>query len=73
MIKLIEDWKKSWRMHSIRFAAAIPVLATVRENIDYVKNLIPDNIFPIVVGLLGVAVVIGRITKQDSVSGPDVK
>lgn len=64
-MKLIPNWRKAWRMHSIRFAAVLPVLSAMREAMPEVQAFIPAKAFGIIVAVLGVVIIFGRLIHQD--------
>lgn len=64
-MKLIEDWKKSWKMYSVHLAVAIALLATLQTEILPIWNLaIPEEIYGKVNAVLATLIIIARNLKQ---------
>ena len=69
-MKLIPEWRKAWRMLSVQamtLAAAIQA-AWAGMPPDLVANVPPNVIHALTLSLLGLGIV-GRLVKQDKVSG----
>lgn len=65
MMKLIPEWRKSWRMFSMQalaFVAALPLLWY--ELPPEVKAMIPDDWHPFILTGIAVAGMIGRLVDQ---------
>lgn len=67
-MKLIPQWKKWWKRHSVQVLALIPLLEALRQWVPTVREFIPDSYGLVYGGLSLTAVVLMQI-QQNSVSG----
>jgi hypothetical protein len=64
-MKLVENWKRAWRWHSIQLAGLLAILPLVWAELPAdVKAMIPDAWTPYIVTLLAVGVIVGRLRPQ---------
>jgi hypothetical protein len=68
-MKLIPNWKKSWRRYSTWLALALPAMTVAREALPNLQDLIPLPQYKLIAGVLGFAIVVAMNIKQKSVSG----
>lgn len=59
-MKLIENWRKAWRMHSIQLSALIVVLAGLESFMPELQQYLPPKVY----AALGLAVMIARMFQQ---------
>lgn len=59
-MKLIANWRQAWRMHSMRLAALIVVLASLETFLPQLQAYLPPKVYAI----LGGAVMVARIIQQ---------
>lgn len=68
-MKLIPQWKKWWKRHSVQLLALIPMIQALREWLPSVREFISPDVYGyIAVGLSFAAVVVMQI-QQKAVSG----
>lgn len=60
-VKLIDDWKDSWKFLSVQLAAALALLDTAYEYLPAVQTYLPEGW----VKWLALAIIVGRIIKQN--------
>lgn len=60
-VKLIDDWKDSWKFLSVQLAAALALLDTAYEYLPAVQTYLPEGW----VKWLALAIIVGRIVKQN--------
>ncbi len=63
-IKLVDDWKQSWKFLSVQLASALVVLEVLQENMPALQQYLPEGW----VKYIGLAIVIGRIIQQGNVT-----
>ena len=59
-VKLIEDWKQSWRFLSVQLAAAQALLDVAYEYLPAVKSYLPEGW----VKWIALAIIVARVIKQ---------
>ncbi len=68
-MKLIPQWKKWWKRHSVQLLALVPIITALREQLPAVREFIAPDVYGyLMVGLSVSAIVVMQI-KQLSVSG----
>lgn len=60
-VKLIDDWKDSWKFLSVQLAAALALLDTAYEYLPAVQTYLPEGW----VKWIALAIIIGRVIKQN--------
>jgi hypothetical protein len=60
-VKLIDDWKDSWKFFSVQLAAALALLDTAYEYLPAVQTYLPDGW----VKWIALAIIVGRVIKQN--------
>lgn len=60
-VKLIDDWKDSWKFLSVQLAAALALLDTAYEYLPAVQTYLPEGW----VKWIALAIIVGRIIKQN--------
>lgn len=60
-VKLIDDWKDSWKFLSVQLAAALALLDTAYEYLPAVQTYLPEGW----VKWLALAIIVGRVIKQN--------
>jgi hypothetical protein len=60
-VKLIDDWKDSWKFLSIQLAAALALLDTAYEYLPAVQSYLPEGW----VKWIALAIIVGRVIKQN--------
>lgn len=59
-VKLIDDWKDSWKFLSVQLAAALALLDTAYEYLPAVQTYLPEGW----VKWIALAVIVARVIKQ---------
>lgn len=68
-MKLIPQWKKWWKRHSVQLLALIPLIQALREWMPTVREFISPDVYGyMAVGLSVTAVIVMQI-QQKAVSG----
>lgn len=70
-MKLIPQWRRWWRRHSVYIVSLMPAITYARENIAELKDYLPSGIYSLVMIILFVAFLVALNIKQNSVSGRD--
>lgn len=60
-VKLIDDWKDSWKFLSVQLAAALALLDTAYEYLPAVQTYLPEGW----VKWIALAIIVGRVIKQN--------
>lgn len=60
-VKLIDDWKDSWKFLSIQLAAALALLDTAYEYLPAVQSYLPEGW----VKWIALAIIVGRVINQN--------
>lgn len=60
-VKLIDDWKDSWKFLSVQLAAALALLDTAYEYLPAVQTYLPEGW----VRWIALAIIVGRVIKQN--------
>lgn len=60
-VKLIDDWKDSWKFLSVQLAAALALLDTAYEYLPAVQTYLPEGW----VKWIAPAIIVGRVIKQN--------
>jgi len=68
-VKLIPQWKKWWKRHSVQLIAMIPVITALREQLPSVREFLPADVYGYAVIGLSLSAIIVMQIKQNSVSG----
>lgn len=69
-MKLIPEWKKWWKRHSVQLLALLPLVQALREWLPTVREFISPELYGyLAIGISITAVVVMQV-KQTSVSGP---
>lgn len=70
-MKLIPQWNKWWRRHSVQLLSLIPAIEALRQWLPTVREFISPEIYSyLAVGISLTAIIVMQI-KQDAVSGGD--
>lgn len=59
-MKLVPNWRQSWRMYSMWLSAAIVGLATLETFMPELQQYLPPKVY----AALGAAVMVARIVQQ---------
>lgn len=59
-VKLIEDWKQSWRFLSVQLAAALALLDVAYEYLPAVQSYLPEGW----VKWIALTIIVARVIKQ---------
>ena len=60
-VKLIDDWKDSWKFLSVQLAAALALLDIAYEYLPAVQTYLPEGW----VKWIALAIIVGRVIKQN--------
>lgn len=60
-VKLIDDWKDSWKFLSVQLATALALLDTAYEYLPAVQTYLPEGW----VKWIALAIIVGRVIKQN--------
>lgn len=63
-MKLVEDWKDSWKWLSVHIATVMAVFNGLQASVPYVQNLLSPTQLAVVNAVLGIGVVWGRLVQQ---------
>jgi len=64
-MKLIPNWKDTWRFYSTWMAAAITAFPFAWQNLpDDIKTYVPEDAEPYIMAGMFVALLIGRVIDQ---------
>jgi len=59
-VKLIEDWKQSWKLLSVQLAAALALLDVAYEYLPAVQSYLPEGW----VRWIALTIIVARVIKQ---------
>lgn len=59
-VKLIEDWKQSWKFLSVQLAAALALLDVAYEYLPAVQSYLPEGW----VKWIALTIIVARVIKQ---------
>lgn len=63
---MIENWKSAWRWFSVQLASLLIVLPWAWAQLpEDIKAMIPPEWHGVIVSLMGAAIVLGRMIKQE--------
>ncbi len=68
-MKLIPQWKKWWKRHSVQVLALIPLIEALRQWVPTVRDLISPEVYGWTAGGLSLAAVVLMQISQKSLSG----
>lgn len=68
-MKLIPQWKKWWKRHSVYVVGLMPAISWARENITLLREHLPPEIYSGIMVFLFVAFLVVLNIKQNSLSG----
>jgi hypothetical protein len=68
-MKLIPNWKRWWRRHSVQIASLMPAITWAREHSPDIREHLPPDIYSILMVGLFVAVIVVMQIPQKCVSG----
>ena len=63
-MKLVDDVRNWWRWFSTWLIASSGTILLVYENVEGMKDKIPDRIFHYLMGILLFLIFVGRVIKQ---------
>lgn len=69
-MKLIPQWRRWWRRHSVQIASLMPAITWAREHFPEVRDHLPPTVYSVLMIVLFVAFLVVLNIKQNSVSGP---
>lgn len=69
-MKLIPQWRKWWKRHSVQVLALIPIIEAVRQAIPGVREFISPEVYGWTSGALAIAAVVLMQIQQNNVTGP---
>jgi hypothetical protein len=64
-MNLIPQWTQLWKMYSVQIAAILVALNAAATYWPSLQGVVSPGVFATVNSLLGMAVILGRIIKQD--------
>lgn len=59
-MRLIENWRRAWRMLSVQLSAAIVLLAAAEPYLPQLRDVLPDHWY----AAMAVLVIVARLVKQ---------
>lgn len=62
---LVDDWKRAHKWFSTYGIIALGALPTIYENLGFVQDFVPANVFHYTMGVLGAATLAARLIKQN--------
>lgn len=63
-IRLIKDWRRAWRFHSVRLASVLAGLSSLQEWLPQAQQQLPPQTFARIALLLSALIVVVRIVQQ---------
>lgn len=69
-MKLIPQWRRWYRRHSVHIASLMPAITWAREHSSEVKDYLPPSIYSALMIALFVAFLVALNIQQNAVSGP---
>ena len=63
-IRLISDWRRAWRFHSVRLAGVLAGLSSLQEWLPQAQQHLPPQTFARITLLVSALIVVVRIVKQ---------
>lgn len=69
IMKLIPQWKKWWKRHSVQIIAIMPAISIAREQLPGIREYLPPDVYGFAMVVLGIAAIIVMQIKQSAVSG----
>lgn len=64
-MNLIPQWTQLWKLYSVQIAAILVALNAAATYWPALQGVVPPGVFATVNSFLGVAVILGRIIKQE--------
>ena len=68
-MKLIPQWKKWWKRHSVQLIALMPIVTILREQLPGIREYLPPDVYGYTMAALGITAIIVMQIKQSAVSG----
>lgn len=68
-MKLIPQWKKWWKRHSVQLIALMPIVTILREQLPGIREYLPPDVYGYTMAALGITAIVVMQIKQASVSG----
>lgn len=68
-MKLIPQWKKWWKRHSVQLIAIMPAISIAREQLPGIREYLPPDLYGYTMAALGITAIVVMQIKQASVSG----
>lgn len=69
-MKLIPQWRKWWKRHSVQVLTLIPIIEALRQAIPGVREFISPEAYGWTAGALSLAAVVLMQIQQNNVTGP---
>lgn len=68
-MKLIPQWKKWWKRHSVQVLALIPLIESLRQWVPTVRDYMGADFYGLLYGGLSLTAIVLMQIQQSSVSG----
>ena len=68
-MKLIPQWKKWWKRHSVQLIALMPIVTILREQLPGIREYLPPDVYGYTMAALGITAIIVMQIKQSAVLG----
>lgn len=68
-MKLIPQWKKWWKRHSVQVLALIPLIEALRQWVPTVRDIVSPEVYGWVAGGISLTAVILMNIQQAALSG----
>lgn len=69
-MKLIPQWRKWWKRHSVQVLTLIPIIEALRQAIPGVREFISPEVYGWTAGALSLVAVVLMQIQQNNVTGP---
>lgn len=69
-MKMIPNWRRWWRRHSVWIGSLMPTITWAREQMPALQEHLPPATYSVLMVVLFVAMIVAMQIHQDAVSGP---
>lgn len=69
-MKLIPQWRKWWKRHSVQVLALIPIIEVARQALPGVRDFVSPEVYGWTAAALSVSAVVLMQIQQNNVTGP---
>jgi len=69
-MKLIPQWRKWWKRHSVQVLSLIPIIEALRQAIPTVRDFISPEVYGWTAAILAITATVLMQIQQNNVTGP---